>query len=99
MSSAQIAEAQLLAARWYRNAADQGSLVAQFRLSALYESGEGVLQDYIQAYMWISLAISRLQTPEYAAMRENVAAKMSSAQIAEAQRLAREWKSVAKDNG
>jgi TPR repeat protein len=45
------------AAKWYRRAADQGDYIADLSLGGLYERGEGGLpQDYIQAYMWLSLA-------------------------------------------
>jgi TPR repeat protein len=92
MSPSQIDEAQMLAARWYRKAADQGSFVAQLNLGILFEKGEGVSQDYVQAHMWMNLAVSHCRLPECAAARDRLAAKMSPAQIAEAQRLAGEWK-------
>jgi TPR repeat protein len=93
MKPTQIAEAQRLAATWYRKAADQGSFIAQSKLGLVYESGEGVAQDYVQAHIWMSLAASQAShSPNYAEMRDRVAAKMNPAQLAEAQRLAREWR-------
>jgi uncharacterized protein len=71
--------------KWYLFAADQGSVDAQIALGFLYEYGDAVPQDYIQAHKWFDLAGSDLY-------RDAVAAKMTPAQIAEAQRLAREWK-------
>lgn len=68
--------------------------MAQLNLGILYENGEGVSQDYVQAHMWMNLAVSHSRLPECAAARDRVAAKMSPSQIAEAQRLAREWKST-----
>ena len=66
-------------------------MVAQHLLGVLYDSGRGVPQDYIQAHMWYNLATSNGQ--EGAAKdRDLIAEKMPSEQIAEAQRLAREWK-------
>lgn len=41
-----------LAARRYREAADQGLMPAQFRLARLYEEGRGVARDLDQAAMW-----------------------------------------------
>lgn len=80
----------------YRLAADQGYSDGQFRLGFMYHDGKGVLQDYIQAYMWFDLssAGARDQTGNKASQnaRDMVAAKMTPGQIAEAQRLAREWK-------
>ncbi len=44
---------------WYRKAADKGLFVAQFLLGEMYENGQGVPQDYVQAHMWFNLAASR----------------------------------------
>ena len=80
---------------WFRKAADQGDAVAQNNLGGIYYEGQGVLQDFVRADMWFNLAVSRAEdaeTREQAAKnREILAAKMTSAQIAEAQRLASEW--------
>ena len=63
----------------------------------MYFSGEGV-RYYVQAYLWVDLAASRFppsakkDRDEAAHDRDIVASKMTSAQIAEAQKLAREWK-------
>ena len=37
-------------------AANQGDVIAQYNLGALYDSGEEVPQDYIQAFKWYKLA-------------------------------------------
>lgn len=86
------------AAKWYRRAANQGMADSQANLSLMYYYGQGVSRDYVMAHMWLDLAAS--QYP--ASVRENlkdavrykdiVNSKMTPAQIAEAQRLAREWK-------
>lgn len=82
------------AAMWTRKAADQGYADAQFSLGLMYSEGQGVPQDYAQAYMWFSLA-SRATNSEIRMQgtknRDELAAKMTPAQIAEAQRMAREW--------
>ena len=83
------------AARWYGRAAEQGHAHAQLILGDLYDDGRGVPQDYIQAHKWFNLAASRGSSSvrEVAVQsREEVGSKMTPAQIAEAQRLAREWK-------
>jgi TPR repeat protein len=57
-----------------------------------YNIGEGVPQDYNEAYMWISLAASRASGDEqkqYADARELVTKMMPPQQIADAQRRAR----------
>jgi uncharacterized protein len=86
------------AIKWYRKAADQGYAEAQNRLGLMYYDGNGVPKDYVQAYKWFSLAASKYEAlealrPEAAIQnRDRVAAKMTPAQIAEAQKLANEWK-------
>jgi hypothetical protein len=56
----------------------------------MYYNGQGVTQDYVQAHMWYNLAVSKGHE-NATKNRDNVAKKMTPAQIAEAQRLAREW--------
>jgi hypothetical protein len=78
------------AAEWYRKAADHGHAGAQSNLGVLYARGEGVPQDYVLAHMWFNLAAAQ----NYGLAvdnRDKVARKMTPGQIAEAQRLAREW--------
>jgi hypothetical protein len=85
------------AVRWLRLAAEQGHAEAQFLLAKKYRFGEGVPQDYVQSHMWVNLAASRLtgETREAAVeARDNVAQIMTPEQIAEAQRLAREWEAA-----
>ncbi len=55
--------------------------------------GKGVPQDYVQAHKWINLAASRttLDAGDYRSTRDKVAELMTASQVAEAQRLAREW--------
>jgi len=76
---------------WFRQAADQGSVQAQINLGAMYANGQGAPQDYIQAHMWLSLAAAKSET-RAVELRNTVAVKMTAAQIAESQKLAREWK-------
>jgi hypothetical protein len=86
------------AVKWYRKAADQGYAVAQFNLGHMYAEGQGLPQDYVQAHMWLNLAVSKFPASEVVPReralraREYVAGEMTPAQVAEAQRLAREWK-------
>jgi len=84
------------AVKWYRKAAEQGDADAQFNLALMYDNGQGVPQDYVQAHMWLNLAAAGLPPGEdrdsAVKNRDIVAKRMTPAQIAEAQRLAREWK-------
>jgi TPR repeat protein len=87
------------AAKWYRKAADQGNGVAQLFLGALYTTGSGVPQDYVLAHMWSNLAVSGLSPKASAytgALKRRVIleTRITPEQIAEAQKLAREWKPV-----
>ncbi len=62
----------------------------------MYGEGQGVPQDYVQAHMWYNLAASKHPLGEVrnkaVKTRDILAEKMTPAQIAEAQKLAREWK-------
>jgi TPR repeat protein len=79
------------AAKWYRKAADQGVSAAQFNLGIMYHYGEGVAQDNVLAHMWLSFAAATGNT--YALKKRDAIAKlMTPHQLAEAQRMAREWK-------
>jgi len=78
------------AVRWYRLAAEQGDAYAQTSRGVMYVVGDGVPEDMVLAHMWWSLAAA--QGNEGA--RENkdrIEKEMTRAQIAEAQRLSREW--------
>ena len=56
----------------------------------MYASGHGVPQDYVTAHMWFDL--SAVRDEDAATNRDVIARRMTSAQIAEAHKLAREWK-------
>jgi uncharacterized protein len=77
------------ALKWFRKAANQGQATAQWRLGGMYYYGHGVPQNYVRAYMWWNLAgISATRPDDWAvAYRDDVAAKMTHAQIAEGQRM------------
>src|SRR5687767_5824067 len=53
--------------------------------------GRGVLQDFIQTHMWYNLSAARGEDRS-AEARDALAKQMTPGQIAEAQRLAREWR-------
>lgn len=79
------------AVKWYYKAAERGLAEAQLNLGGMYAEGQGVPQDYVEAYKWLDLAAA---SGDLTAKknRDITAAQMTPAQIAEAQRLAREWK-------
>jgi len=86
------------ALKWYRKAADQGDVDALGILGHMYLNGLGVPRDYVLAHMWSDLAASRFPVsgqgmrPVAEANRDIAASNMTPTRIAEAQRLAREWK-------
>ena len=80
------------ALRLIRPLAEQGDANAQYNLGVFYDNGLGVSQDRVRAYMWLNLAAMQGRESA-AALRDLVARLMTPAQIAEAQKLAREWKS------
>jgi uncharacterized protein len=79
------------AVSWYRKAAEQGFANAQNNLGLMYTKGQGVPKDYVQAHMWFNLAASA-NNANAIKSRETTAKEMTPAQIAEAQKLVREWK-------
>ncbi len=85
----------------FRNAAEKGDAAAQFKLGKLYANGQGISKDIVLAHKWVNLAASQLSEKilwqrqilgPAQKVRDLLAKKMTPAQIAEAQRLAREWK-------
>ncbi len=79
------------AQRWYLRAAKKGHAESQYRLGYIYVRGiGGVSQNNIQAHMWFNLAA--LRGNKFATKRrDELAARMPPAEIAKAQKLAREW--------
>ena len=78
------------AVKWYRKAAEQGDAKAQIQLALIYDIGMVVPQDYVQAYVWYKLAVTQGDEKAVEGL-DFVAKQMTPAQLAEAQRLAREW--------
>ncbi len=79
------------AAKWFRRAAEQGFAKAQFNLGLMYGKGKGVPKDYVLAHMWVNFAAAQ-EHEKAKKLRDGLAKRMTSEQIAEAQRLAREWR-------
>ena len=81
------------AADWYRRAAEQDNMLAQIRLAMMYHRGRGVREDPVAAHLWASLAarddkhLKNVAT----AFRKALETGMTTAQVAEAERLTREW--------
>jgi len=79
------------ALRWCGLAADQGHGRAMFMLGRLYHNSHGMPRDIVRAHMWYNLATAH-GYEEAKRWRDRLAEEeMSVNQIAEAQKLAREW--------
>ena len=79
------------AARWYRKAAEQGSIAAQNNLGVAYIGGFGVPQDNAEAYAWFSIAADQ-GLMGAAAGRDEAAKWMTDADLWRAQELASEYR-------
>ena len=69
--------------------AEQGNADAQNSLGQMYDEGKGVVQDYVRAHMWWSIAASQ-GNKNAIKYRDTVAKKMTPADLSKAQELARE---------
>jgi len=61
-----------------------------FRLGMMYSTGAEVPTDYVSAHKWFNLAAMR-GNAEAIRLRREVAMEMTEADIAQAQRAARDW--------
>ncbi|MGB8364805.1 MAG: hypothetical protein ACLQUZ_06530 [Rhizomicrobium sp.] len=77
----------------YEVDAKQGRADALYNLGLAYSTGQGVSVDYVAAHKWFNLAAMR-GSDLAKTWRAQISNEMSSNQIAEAQRLAREWLSI-----
>jgi TPR repeat protein len=86
-----VARDYVEAVRWFRKAAEQNDANAQSNLAFCYGKGDGVAKDYVEAYKWALLGAARggNEPKRNATILENL---MTPEQIAEGQRLARNFK-------
>ena len=71
-------------------AAQAGAPDALFELGMLYATGRDVDADLVSAHKWFNLAAARGNASALT-HRVELAQEMSTGQVAEAQKLAREW--------
>ena len=77
----------------FEDDAKKGRADALYNLGLAYSTGQGVGVDYVAAHKWFNLAA--MKGSELAkTWRAQISREMDSLQIAEAQRLAREWLSI-----
>ena len=74
----------------YERDAKIGRADALYNLGLAYSTGQGVAQDFIAAHKWFNLAAMR-GSDEAKSWRNQIAGEMNAGQIAQAQKLAREW--------
>jgi len=79
----------------YERDAKEGRTDALYTLGLAYSTGQGVGVDMVAAHKWFNLAAVR-GVEAAKSWRNQLASEMSSSQIAEAQKLAREWLSIFK---
>ena len=72
---------------WLRLAAEQGNTGAQAYLGTI---GQGVPEDAVSAYAWFSVAAAQGLSIAQGA-KEDITTQMTRAQIAEVQKLSREY--------
>jgi hypothetical protein len=84
---------------WYRDAAASNNATALYRLGSLYEKGEGVRRDDVEAYKWYKRAIAGSWASAHRDFRDRVEASLASverrmtvAEIAEADTRADYWR-------
>jgi len=76
---------------WFRKAAAQRDALAFAKLGRMYEQGREVPRDLVQAHMWYNLSAAYGEKRSLE-IRDALAKQMEPRQVAEAQRLAVEWK-------
>ena len=67
-----------------------------------YSIGQGVPQDDVDAHKWRNLAASRVSADDqkrYAEVSDATASEMTPQQLADAQKLAREWVAAFEQRG
>jgi TPR repeat protein len=82
-------------AQYERDARD-GRADELYNLGLAYSTGQGVGIDMIAAHKWFNLAAVR-GVEAAKSWRNQVASELNAKQIAEAQRLAREWLGIVKN--
>jgi hypothetical protein len=84
------------AAEWYRKAADQGDVGAQGTMGTLYSMGQGVAQNYAEAYYWLDLAaaVNGPKQAQYAANRQMIGMHITADELADVQDREAKWKAA-----
>jgi TPR repeat protein len=86
-----VAKDEVEAVKWFRKAAEQNLAPSQYSLGMCYYYDQGVAKDYVEAYKWILLAAGQGDESAKKAMTQ-LEKVMTREQIAEGQKLARNFK-------
>lgn len=78
------------AAKWLKLAAEQGYGLAQYELGLIYGTGHGLDIDQVQSYVWLNLA-SAAGVQQAVTARDDVMRSLNPKQLAQAQKISREW--------
>ena len=70
--------------------AEQGNAMGLYEVALAYETGLGAEPDPVKAYSYANIAAAR-QHPDAPALRDKIEATLTAEQIAEGQKLARDW--------
>ncbi|MGO4573764.1 hypothetical protein [Microvirga sp. 2TAF3] len=84
------------ALRWYMEAAESGVRDSQFNVGVLYARGIGTRKDLAKAYQWFSLAYAQGDA-EAAKKRDEVASRLSEAELNGAKSRIESWRPRAID--
>ena len=86
------------ATKWLWKSADLGNGFAWAELADRYHMGNGVKRDDVEAYKWLSMALSNSKEADivknyaiYQELKSDLDCSLTSAQIAEAKKRAQEW--------
>jgi TPR repeat protein len=84
------------AASWFTKAADQGDVGAQGTMGTLYSMGQGVPQNYAEAYYWLDLAaaVKGPKQAQYASYRQMMGIHITADELAEVQGREAKWKAA-----
>ena len=87
-----MAKREVEAVKWFRKAAEQNYVDAQFNLGMCYEQADPGTEDWAEVYKWLSLAARQGHEGAKKFMTVLESKLMTPEQIAQGQKRAREFK-------
>jgi len=78
--------------KWFNESKGYGFIASE---EGVGQNGQGVPRDYVDAHKWFNLSASRSQGQSHKNSvhnRDKIEKRITPAQLAEAKKLAREWK-------